>query len=259
MLRSIFTLLLVALLSPCSHAQSKQTLDRYEPHVYKNGDKTLNYRLMNPADMKEGQKYPLLVFLHGAGERGGENKRQLKYLPEQLASDAMRKKFPCFVLAPQCQNGKQWVEVPWSEKKSRPMAKEPGDMLAAAMAVLEQAIKEQPIDQSRIYLTGLSMGGYGSWEMAMRQPKLFAAVAPICGGGDERHAKTIAGLPIWAWHGDKDGAVPVERTRDMITALKSAGGQPRFTEVKGGGHNVWTPAYSDKGGVIPWLFEQRRK
>lgn len=259
--RSTFLFTLVALLLPCVQvqAQSQQTLDRYQPHVYKSGDTTLNYRLMKPANMKAGEKYPLLIFLHGAGERGGENKRQLKYLPEHLASDAMRKKFPCFVLAPQCQNGKQWVEVPWGDKKSTPMAEKPGSMMAAAMAVLEQTIKEQPIDGSRIYLTGLSMGGYGSWELAMRRATLFAAVAPICGGGDERIAKTIAGIPIWAWHGDKDGAVPVERTREMIAALKAAGGKPRFTEVKGGGHNVWSPAYSDKGGVVAWLFEHNRK
>lgn len=259
MIRNCMIILIVGSIACTSDAQNQQTLDRYEPHVYKNETTTLNYRLMRPADVKAGQTYPLLIFLHGAGERGSGNKRQLKYLPEQLASDGMRKKFPSFVYAPQCQSGKQWVEVPWSAKKSTPMAEKPGAMLAAAIAALDKVISDHPVDKSRIYLTGLSMGGYGSWEMAMRRPSLFAAVAPICGGGDEKNAKLIAKLPIWAWHGDRDGAVPVQRTRDLIAALKSVGGEPRYTEKKGAGHNVWTPAYSSEGGVVAWLYGNRRK
>jgi predicted peptidase len=99
------------------------------------------------------------------------------------------------------------------------------------------------------------MGGYGSWELATRMPDRFAAVVPICGGGDEHWADHLVNVPIWAWHGDADPAVPVERSRKMIEAIKQSGGHPKYTELKGVGHNSWTPAYSDPEGPIPWMFE----
>jgi predicted peptidase len=102
------------------------------------------------------------------------------------------------------------------------------------------------------------MGGYGSWDLAARRPELFAAVVPICGGGDEHAAERLLKTPIWAVHGDADTAVPVERSRRMIEAIKAAGGQPKYSELPGVGHNSWTPAYSDPEGVLPWMFEQVR-
>jgi predicted peptidase len=115
------------------------------------------------------------------------------------------------------------------------------------------------VDEKRIYLTGLSMGGYGAWELAMRQPTRFAALAPICGGGDESQAAILKDIPVWAWHGDADPAVPVERSRRMIEAIKTAGGKPRYSELPGVGHDSWTPAYTRADGVVPWLFEQVKK
>ncbi|MDA1017357.1 MAG: dienelactone hydrolase family protein, partial [Planctomycetota bacterium] len=222
-------------------------------------DATFNYRLMRPRNVAAGQSYPLIVFLHGAGERGSDNKRQLFYLPEQMAQPEFRETYPCYLLAPQCQSGKQWVDVPWADKKSTPMAKSPSHQMQAAIAMIERTLKDEAVDPDRVYLTGLSMGGYGSWDLAARRPEWFAAVAPICGGGDERQADRLAKIPLWAFHGDADGAVPVGRTRSMIEAIRKAGGKPKYTEFPGVGHNSWNPAYRQKDGVIPWMFQQARK
>jgi predicted peptidase len=221
-------------------------------------DEVIRYQVVVPK-IEEGKKYPVVLFLHGAGERGSDNQAQLKYFPALMNRPEYREKFPAFVVAPQCRTDMRWTEAPWGDRKSVEMTPEPGHMLKTAIAALEKTIEEYPIDRDRIYLTGLSMGGYGSWELAARKPEWFAAVAPICGGGDERQAKRLVGLPIWAWHGDKDGAVPVERSQKMIEAIREAGGEPKYTEIAGGGHNVWDQAYQDPQGIIPWMFEQRRK
>lgn len=196
-------------------------------------------RLMSPPTSERQQ--PLLVFLHGAGERGHENLRQLQNLPEQLASHAWRARFPCYVLAPQCPRGSYW-SAHMNELES----------------LIDRVAGEHQIDRSRIYLTGLSMGGFGSWELAARRPDLFAAVVPICGGGDPESASNLIDLPIWAVHGDADKSVPVENTRKMIVAIESLGGTPRYTELPGVGHNSWTQSYRDPTGVIPWMFSQKR-
>jgi predicted peptidase len=214
--------------------------------------------LLKPAKIEEGKKYPVVLFLHGAGERGDDNAAQLKYLPEWMTSAERRKKYPCFVIAPQCREGKMWAAARWGMKQSVAMPKEPTDQMKVVIGILDHVMKNYPVDLRRVYLTGLSMGGYGSWELAMRMPDRFAAVVPICGGGDEAQAEKIAKLPIWAWHGDADEAVPVERSRRMIAALKKAGGEPKYTELKGVGHDSWTPAYTRDDGVLPWMFEQHK-
>lgn len=233
-------------------------LEPFTEHSVESQGETFKYRLLAPARIEPGVKYPVVLFLHGAGERGDDNEKQLQYFPEMMAQAEYQRKFPCFVVAPQCREGKMWVNLDWSSKQSIPMDEPTADM-AAAVAALEQVLAEYPADMNRIYLTGLSMGGYGSWDLAARQPDRFAAVVPICGGGDEKQAAKLKNLPIWAWHGDQDNAVPVERSRSMIEAIRAAGGEPKYTELKGVGHNSWTPAYTAEDGVVPWMFRQRKK
>jgi predicted peptidase len=219
------------------------------------------YRLLRPAsvaeDGRDGQRYPLVVFLHGAGERGNDNLKQLKYLPTWLADSGLRQRHPCFVLAPQCRMDERWVDVSWADSKSTPQPATPTIDLAAATQALEETLAREAVDPARIYLTGLSMGGYGTWDLAARMPGRFAAILPICGGGDDRVAARIAALPIWCFHGDADTAVPVDRSRTMIAAVKAAGGRPIYSELAGVGHDSWTPAYRDRF-VLDWLFSQRR-
>ncbi|NQV23599.1 MAG: prolyl oligopeptidase family serine peptidase, partial [Rhodopirellula sp.] len=149
------------------------------------------YLILSPLKIEDGQKYPLLFFMHGAGERGNDVEKLLPHLPTQMSTPEWREKFPCFMVIPQCRDEEQWVAQKWGEKESVPLAETPTDQMQMAIAVLEQSLKDLPIDKSRVYLTGLSMGGYGSWELAMRRPELFAAVAPVCGGGDESQASRL--------------------------------------------------------------------
>jgi len=215
------------------------------------------YRLLKPAEVKPGMKYPLVIFLHGAGERGGDNLAQLKYLPAWMAEKNARGTFPCYLLAPQCRNDEKWVDISWSDLKSTPQKPQPTIDMLGAIAALEETLRREAVDPQRIYLTGLSMGGYGSWDLATRMPERFAAVIPICGGGDEATAGKIKNLPIWCFHGDADQAVPVERSRTMIEALRAAGGVPKYSELAGVGHDSWTPAYRDPD-VLAWLFTQKK-
>lgn len=219
------------------------------------------YRLLRPAtaagEPRDGHRYPLVLFLHGAGERGDDNAKQLKYLPTWLAEPELRRSHPCFVLAPQCRMDERWVDVSWADKESTPQPSTPTVDLAAAMQALEETLVREAVDPARLYLTGLSMGGFGTWDLASRHPDRFAAILPICGGGDERVAARIATLPLWCFHGDADTAVSVERSRDMIAAVRKAGGRPIYSELAGVGHDSWTQAYRDRF-VLDWLFSQRR-
>lgn len=215
------------------------------------------YRLLGPKSITPGTRYPLVIFLHGAGERGNDNLSQLKYFPTWMAEQSARQAHPCFVLAPQCRDEQKWVDVDWSKIESTPQSPTPTVDMLAVIAALEDTLQREPIDPARIYLTGLSMGGYGSWDLAARMPDRFAAVLPICGGGDEATAAKIKDLPIWCFHGDADTAVRVERSRTMIEALRAAGGAPKYSELAGVGHDSWTPAYRDPD-VLTWLFAQKK-
>lgn len=214
-------------------------------------------RLLRPESPESGESYPLILFLHGMGERGVDNRAQLRFLPEWMAEPERRRRFPCYLLAPQCRPDRYWVETPRAFDRTAPR-QPPGPQMQAVIELLEDALRELPIDPRRLYLTGLSMGGYGSWDLGTRLADRWAAVAPICGGGDELYADRLAGVPVWAWHGADDEVVPVEKTRRMIEAIRNAGGDPKYSELPGVGHDSWTQAYTSADGVVPWMFAQCR-
>lgn len=230
---------------------------RFEARTFEGAAGKLNYRLLKPKDYDPNRKYPLVLFLHGAGERGDNNQAQLVHGMNDFASDEVMEKYPAFVVAPQCPDNKKWVEVDWGAMKHTAPEKA-SDSLQLSFDALAALQKEFSIDANKIYVTGLSMGGYGTWDALERRPDYFAAGAPICGGGDVGNAKKLAKLPIWAFHGDKDGAVKVERTRDMIAAIKEAGGDPKYTEYPGVGHDSWSATYRNPE-FYAWLFAQARK
>jgi predicted peptidase len=219
--------------------------------------KTLPYRLLKPQNYEPKRKYPLVLFLHGAGERGTKNEKQLVHGVPEFAKEANRANYPCFLIAPQCPEQAKWVEVDWSADAHR-QPTEPSEPMRLTLELLDALPKEFSIDSHRIYVTGLSMGGYGTWDILARRPDLFAAGVPICGGGDETTAAKIAKIPIWVFHGAKDPAVKVERSRRMIEALKKAGGHPKYTEYSDEGHFSWVPAYKDPA-LFAWLFAQKRE
>lgn len=213
----------------------------------------LLYREYRP---KSDKPLPLIILLHGSGERGNDNAAQLKHGASDLIRLGRERNQPAVLLVPQCPTGKKWCEVDWSAP-THDTPEHASDSAGAVLEVVDALVKDGMVDPKRIYLTGLSMGGYGTWDLLVRRPTFFAAALPICGGGDEKRAKDIAAVPVWVVHGDKDGAVPVARSRNMVAALKAAGGTPIYTEVAGGGHDVWTQTYRDEK-VYDWLFKQSR-
>ena len=242
-----------------ANAEPKEgSLDLLEKKTYTDADgKKLPYRLLQPMTVDPKQRYPLVVFLHGSGERGDDNEKQLLLGVPEFLKPENRKDYPCFLIAPQCPEGKKWVEVDWGAESSV-QPKEPSEPMALLLGLIEQLPKDYPIDPKRIYVTGLSMGGFGTWDVIARRPDLFAAAAPICGGGDENTAPKIAKIPIWAFHGSKDSTVRVSRTLYMIEALKKAGGDPGYTIYPGEGHASWIPAYRDPQ-LMNWLFAQKKE
>lgn len=215
------------------------------------------YLLLPPAELKEGQKYPLILFLHGAGERGNDNRKQRAHFPARMANWTEGPGADCFVLAPQCPENVAWTQFSWELGKQWPLAASPVPAQRAAVAALQQVVREQPIDLDRISLTGLSMGGFGSWELAARQPGWFSAVVPICGGGDPRMAIRYAGLPMQVWHGGADEVVEPRWSKALVDAMKELKLAVDYFELEGVGHDSWTAAYGSED-AHKLLFEARR-
>lgn len=205
---------------------------------------TLDYWQYVAAGAEANDPLPLLLFLHGAGERGDDLNKVLAWGPPKRIADpnatGIWAGFPAIVIAPQCPDG-QW----WDTN--------------ALIALLDHAERTLPVDPNRIYVTGLSMGGYATWSLADRQPERFAAIVPICGGYPHHPyvaSTTLASMPIWAFHGDADDIVPLRATTEPVEAIQRAGGEPKLTVYPGVGHVSWVPAY-DTPELWEWLFEQR--
>lgn len=226
------------------------------------------YRLYKPARIARERAYPLIVFLHGAAGSGTDNTRQLEganlfgalvwTLPRHQA------RHPSFVLAPQ--SNVNWACVivdparpartPADLRFCPPGVAGPGARLG--FEIVERLLETLPIDRTRIYVTGHSMGGAGTWHMLALRPQLFAAAVPVCGHPDPATAAAVKNIPIWNFHGTDDRIEPVETSRKMISALRALGGTPRHTEYRGVGHDVFRWAYTEPA-LIDWLFAQHRE
>jgi predicted peptidase len=243
--------------SPARAQKPKELDSLLEKKTYTdNGGKVLRYRLMKPTGYDPKERYPLVVFLHGAGERGSDNEKQLIHGVPEFARQENRQRNPCFLIAPQCPDNEKWAEVDWSAETHK-QSKEPAEAGRLVLELIAALQKEYSIDDKRIYLTGLSMGGFGTWDLLARRPNLFAAGVPVCGGGDEGTAAILTHMPLWVFHGAQDNVVKPERSRNMIKALEKAGGKPKYTEYPTEGHASWVPAYKDPE-MMKWIFEQKR-
>ncbi len=215
------------------------------------------YRLAVPEKVEEGKVYPLVLFLHGAGERGDDNKKHLKHGITSILAGAEKLNEPCFLIAPQCPAELWWADLD-AEKRRLVKAKEPNPRLEAVLALVEEFSKTHPVDPKRFYVTGISMGGFGTWDLMGRAPEKIAAALPICGGGDPSIVSRYKDVPVWTFHGDADPTVPVAATTDLIEALEKAGGKPKLTIYPGVKHDSWTMTY-DNPEAIRWLFSQKQK
>ena len=228
-------------------------LKLYEPRKFTDkGGQIIQYHLMKPVDFDETKSYPLLLFLHGMGGCGSNNRKNLTDagVPKIFADERLRKKYPAFVLVPQCTRGSAWAGTIGLRRM--------GSMETRVIGMLEAFCKEFKVDTSRIYITGLSLGGFGTFGMVSGRPDIFAAAAPVCGGWPRvKNAKAMAQVPFWIFHGGADKVVNPQLSRNMQLVLKQAGGQAKLTEYPGVGHNSWTKAYNTPE-LWQWLFAQKR-
>ncbi len=241
-----------------------QTVGQFKPHIYINEKAdTLLYQLLSPPAENADQKLPLIIFLHGAGERGSDNKKQLTHGASIFLNEENRKQFPAYVVFPQCPESDYWASVQVDRSQmplqldfdyNRPLTKS----LQLVVALIQKLKKERPIDANRIYVVGLSMGGMGTFEIIHHYPELFAAAMPICGGGDElQFSKKAAKLPLWLFHGDADGVVKVDYSRAMLNRIQQYNKKVRYTEYKGVNHNSWDYAFKEPD-FLSWLFDKRK-
>jgi len=219
------------------------------------------YRLLTPKTPNSGASYPLVLFFHGSGERGDDNQKQLRNGVERFVVPVSQTRYPCFVLAPQCPTDLNNRPTMWTGEREQvhllKLAPEPAAPFGTALELVTAIQRKFPVDVDRIYVTGISMGGFATWEALIRYPEKFAAAIPVCGGGDASHADRIRNIPVWAFHGADDPTVPVRCSRSMVEMIEKAGGRPRYTEYPGVGHNSWDRAYAEPE-LLVWLFSQNR-
>lgn len=217
------------------------------------------YRYYLPVNYDSSKSYPILMYLHGAGRRGNDNVNQLvncSYMFNRLLNEENILKYPCIIVAPQCPEGEQWVDTPWGKGTYSIDAVPASDEIQMAKDIILDFEDKFSIDTTRVYIAGQSMGGYGTWDMIMRNPDMFAAAIPQCAAGDVTQADKLVNTAIWAHHGEVDDTVPLSGSRDMVAALKKAGSKNvRYTQYPGVGHEVQVETFKEPD-VLSWLFSK---
>ena len=222
------------------------------PKVFKNahGD-TLPYRLFIPVRNDQAKKYPLVLYLHGGGGRGNDNRKQIDggngYLIDLFTSNETQQHYPSFVVAPQSPM-EGWIE----EDSITPTRQ-----LHLAYELIGELQRTHNIDETRVYVAGQSMGGFGSFAIISEYPRTFAAGVVLCGGGDQSKVARLTNIPIWVFHGAKDESVAVDRSRTIVAGIRNAGGKVRYTEYADTGHIIW-PSVVKETELLLWLFAQRK-
>ncbi|KAA6322141.1 Endo-1 4-beta-xylanase/feruloyl esterase [termite gut metagenome] len=249
--------------TPSVYAQDAypSNYDSYEKKVFVSlsGD-TLRYRLLSPELKNESKQYPVIIFLHGSGERGTDNEKQLTHGGQMFLNPVNREQYPAFVISPQCSIKEYWGY------SSRPVSLIPDNMAIEEATPLTKSLKElldtflamPQVDKTRIYIMGLSMGGMGTFDMVCRYPELFAAAIPICGSVNPKRLVNAKGVSFRIFHGDADKTVPVEGSRTTYKTLKAHGIQAEYIEFPGYEHNSWTSAFNYPD-FMEWLFSQKKK
>lgn len=235
-------------------AQQKQS---FVKEYLVEGTDTLKLRVLYPKDFKKTESYPLMVFLHGAGERGNDNEKQLTH-GSQLFIDSIQK-YPAIVIFPQCQEGEYWASVEIN-RTTKPVSikfpedSKPSKPMHLLIRYLDELVKNTYINKNQIYLGGLSMGGMGTFELLSRKPTFFAAAIAICGGGNPKLAESYAkNTPMWIFHGAEDDVVDPRLSVEIVSALMKYGGKPNFNLYRNTNHNSWDNAFAEPE-LLSWLF-----
>ena len=250
MIKRLPFLLILTLMAVPAVGQNREEI--LAAKVYKGSQgQSMPYRLYIPENYDKQKKYPLVLYLHGGGGRGDDNRKQIEggngYIVDLLVARSSQAANPSIVVVPQSP-GEGWVGYD---------SITPTRYLSLVLDLISDLEHSYSIDVNRRYVLGQSMGGFGAFAIISIKPNMFAAAVPLCGGGDESKAGEIAHIPIWLFHGEKDESVNVERSRNMVAALTRAGGKPKYTEYKSEGHLIWTRVVKEPE-LLPWMFSQRR-
>jgi predicted peptidase len=247
-------------------AISTQAQDKslYQKEIFVADKDTLPYRILLPLNYDASKKYPLICFLHGSGERGNDNEAQLVHGSALFLRDSIREKYPAIVVFPQCAVNIAWSNVQFKmdtvTKKREFIFQEAGEPTIAmvlAQGLLKKLIKDYPVNKKQIYVGGLSMGGMGTFEMVRRNPKLFAAAMPICGGANTAIASKLKKTKWWVFHGAVDSVVPEILSKNMVDALKAVNAEVKYSVYPGVNHNSWDSAFAEPT-FMSWLFGQHK-
>ena len=231
--------------------------------IQNNGGATIQFRMLEPEKVKKNKKYPLVIFLHGSGEKGSDNTKQLVHGSTMFETKKNRRKYPAYVIFPQCPEKAYWESRDFEhENKTNKFLFDysgaPSFPLREVFSIINYYKKMPHVDSNRIYIMGLSMGGMGTFEAISRHPELFAAAVPICGGADLRYVKNFATrVKVWIFHGAQDDQVLPKYSREVVDKIIQEGGFPKYTEFPTANHNSWDPAFKTEG-LFKWLFSQKR-
>ncbi|HOV83432.1 MAG TPA: prolyl oligopeptidase family serine peptidase [Paludibacteraceae bacterium] len=254
-MKKLFFLMVSCLIFISLSAQNELFLKK--EFIYK-GD-TLPYRILFPENYDKTKSYPLVLFLHGAGERGKDNEKQLVHGSSLFTDPQNRENYPAIVVFPQCPENDFWAPVHREGKDFVFLnTKKPTSSMQLVIRLLNKITKEEAVDKNRIYVLGLSMGGMGTFDLICRQPKKFAAAIPICGGVSLERLKKVRHMPIRIYHGGSDDVVSPEHSRNAFIELKANGSQKvEYIEFPGVGHNSWKNAFAQPD-FLSWLFKQHK-
>jgi predicted peptidase len=248
----IFGLAIVLVLLTASFS-GDELFSLFEPHEFRSEEgHRMPFRLFTPPGYDSTVSYPLVLWLHSTTGRGTDNIRQIsrsnEYGPAYFTRKENQERFPAFVLAPQVPQRGFWAGS-WGGG--------PSPQMETVMGIIQDLEQRYNIDSSRIYVIGKSLGGFGAWAFAAEYPSTFAAAVPICGGAHPSLAEALIGTPVWAFHGARDRTVNVRRSREMVDAIRRAGGEPLYSEYPNVGHDVWKQAFAGSD-LIEWMFSQQR-
>ncbi|MFV8226136.1 prolyl oligopeptidase family serine peptidase [Christiangramia aquimixticola] len=256
--------LLLAVLLSVSFSVVAQSRDQFEKAQFYTETDTLNYRILYPEDFSEEKKYPLVLVLHGAGERGDNNESQLVHGSDLFLKDENRKNFPAVVVFPQAPQRDYWAKVE-VKRDSMPYQFEfkneeaPTKSLRLVMHLMDSLVSEKYINNHQVYVGGLSMGGMGTYEIIYKKPEMFAAAFAICGGANPEIASVYPeGFPIWIFHGEKDDIVPAALSKEMARAINHYGGNAKLSLYPDDNHNSWDSAFAEPY-FLTWLFSQEKE
>ena len=252
-------ILIFSLLTSNLHTQD---LNLFEDEIFVNEYDTLNYRILKPLDYDPNKKYPVHLFLHGSGERGSNNTSQLMYVDRLFLQKENRENYKSWIILPQCPTNDRWPSLSsdseWNNNFENKITR-PNKSLKLVMELMDRFIEKKQVNKQKVYVSGLSMGGMGTFEILFRRPNMFAAATPICGNGIAAFAKQYANkVSIWIFHGSDDKVVQPKHSLKMANAIIESGGSPKMTLYENVGHDSWNNAFAEPN-FLKWIHSKSKK